>query len=269
MKIGGINRSSPDRRGPLGRVAKASAGTTGTGSPAGPIPAASIEGAATSPTSFRTVASTRFSGHGGSPRPTRGGGASANRTVRELRVLQIRQSAREPRLAGRRIPDDRDRGAAQPARAIERMEARRVQHEHERHENLNGGDRRDDRDADPGGQAETRNRSVASRRLPCRLHLTGEDISAASDGLDDRRFARIDLDLSPETADLHVDAAVKRGARPPLREIEQLVSGEHALGAQPQRPGEGRSSPLVTSTTAPAGDRRTRAAGSSRHPLNS
>ena len=72
--VGGSNRSSPARRGPLMRAAKASAGTTGTGSPDGPMPTASIEGDATSPTSFRTVASTRFSGHGGSPGPIRGGG---------------------------------------------------------------------------------------------------------------------------------------------------------------------------------------------------
>ena len=60
------------------------------------------------------------------------------------------------RLARRRILDDRNGGVAQPASAIERVEVGRVQDENKRHKNLNGGDRRDDRGADPGGEAKPR-----------------------------------------------------------------------------------------------------------------
>ena len=40
------------------------------------------------------------------------------------------------------------------------MKVRRVHDEDKRHENLNGGDRRNDRGADPGGEAKPRSRSV-------------------------------------------------------------------------------------------------------------
>ena len=71
-------------------------------------------------------------------------------------VLQIAQSVRQLRLARGRILDDLDGRAAEPARAIERMEVRRIEHKDKRHENLNGGDRRNDRGADTGGEAKAR-----------------------------------------------------------------------------------------------------------------
>ena len=74
-----------------------------------------------------------------------------------LGVRKVSQSARELRLARCRILDDRDGRVAQPARAIERMEVRRVHDEHKRHKDLNGGDRRDDRGADPRGETKAPN----------------------------------------------------------------------------------------------------------------
>src|ERR1700722_13958780 len=71
--MGGASKSSPDRRGPLGRDAEASAGTTGMASSEGPIPTASRVGAAGPPSSRRTVASTLFSGQGGALVARRGG----------------------------------------------------------------------------------------------------------------------------------------------------------------------------------------------------
>ena len=103
---------------------------------------------------------------------------------------------------------------------------------------------------------------------PYRLNWARKDIPAASDRLDDRGLARIGLDLSPEPADLHVDAAVKRRARPPLREIEQLVPRQHALGPRDEGHEQVELAAGDVDDRA-AGARNTRPAGSKRHPLNS
>src|ERR1700677_5034225 len=80
--MGGASKSSPNRRGPLGRDAEASAGTTGMGSSDGPIPTASTVGPAGPPSSLRTVANTLFSGQGGAV-VARRGGARVERTERD------------------------------------------------------------------------------------------------------------------------------------------------------------------------------------------
>jgi hypothetical protein len=77
---------------------------------------------------------------------------------KRLGVLKIYQSARELRLARRRIPNDHDGRAAEPARTVERMKVRWVHDEDKRHQNLNGGDRGNDRGPNPAGEAKPRKR---------------------------------------------------------------------------------------------------------------
>src|SRR5258708_40255017 len=54
-------------------------------------------------------------------------------------------------------------------------------------------------------------------------------IAAAAHGLDEFGTIRIDAELAPQPADLHIHAAIETVGGPAAGEIEQLVAVEHPL----------------------------------------
>src|SRR3954470_23515465 len=58
-------------------------------------------------------------------------------------------------------------------------------------------------------------------------HWRREQIAAGPDRLDERRLARVLLDLLTQAADQDVDAALIGSGDAPLRKIEQLVAREN------------------------------------------
>src|SRR3546814_19696590 len=56
------------------------------------------------------------------------------------------------------------------------------------------------------------------------------DVAGAAHGLDDLRLGRIALDLAADAGDADVDAAVEGLPVAIVREVQELVAGQHAVG---------------------------------------
>src|SRR5580698_190123 len=148
------------------------------------------------------------------------------------------------------------------------MEVRRVQNEDKRHQDLDGGDRRKDRGADPAGEAEPCKSlfdhagcliawTWAVKRYPPLLIvlMIAGSRGSASIFLLSRLIC---------TSMLRSTAALDR---PFARSSNwSRVSTRWGLATKAM---SRSNSPLVMSTIAPVGERRTRPAGSSRHSSNS
>src|SRR4051812_8074430 len=60
--------------------------------------------------------------------------------------------------------------------------------------------------------------------------LQDEDVTHAVHRLDRLRSLRVLLDLAAQAGDPDIDAAVERLVTTPMREFEQPVAGQHAVG---------------------------------------
>src|SRR6185503_6506001 len=58
-----------------------------------------------------------------------------------------------------------------------------------------------------------------------------EQVTAGPDRPDELRFTWVALNLLPQAAHQHVDAALVRPRDAPLREVEKLVARQHPAGA--------------------------------------